>query len=253
MELGLRDRVVLITGGSAGIGQATARAFGAEGARVAITYHRHPEGADKTAAEVTAAGGTCMTAAMDLGAPESIAAAVSAVSAAWDGIDVLVCNAVEWGVPAWGAKLFEEIPVPEWQRMLRTSLEGVFHLVQAALPAMRPRPWGRIILLSSGSAEFGLPGEAAYGAAKAGLHGLNRSLARELGPAGIFVNVVMPGLTTTERNLEYIPQGVRDALAGQSASSRLSCPDDVASAVVFLGSAANGNITGEIVRVTGGM
>ena len=253
MDLGLRGRVVLVTGGSAGIGQATARAFGAEGARVAITYHQHPEGADKTAAEVTAAGGACMTTPMDLGDPSSIAEAVSAVAGAWDGIDVVVANAVEWGVPSWGARPFEDIPVPEWQRMLRTSLEGAFFLIQAALPVMRRRSWGRIILMSSGSAEFGLPGEAAYGAAKAGLHGLNRSLARELGPAGILVNVVMPGLTTTERNLRYIPQQVRDALAGQTASGRLPGPEEVAAAVVFLGSAANTNTTGEVVRVTGGM
>jgi len=253
MDLGLRDRVVLITGGTSGIGRAAARAFGAEGARVAVTYRQHLEAAEKAAAEVTAAGGESLIAPLDLGDEASIRAAVSTVTDQWGGIDVLVSNAVEWDVPAWGAKLFEDAAAVEWQRMLRTSLEGAFHVVQAVLPAMRPRPDGRIILMSSGAVEYGMPGEAAYGAAKAGLHGLNRSLAREVGSSGILVNVVMPGLTTTERNLENVPEGVRTALAAQSASGRLSSPEDVAAVVVFLGSAANGNITGEVIRVTGGM
>ncbi|MBA3585630.1 MAG: SDR family oxidoreductase, partial [Gemmatimonadetes bacterium] len=121
------------------------------------------------------------------------------------------------------------------------------------LPSMRERGWGRIVMLSSGSVEYGMPGGGAYGAAKAALHGLGRSLARELGPGGILVNVVMPGLVVTERNLKPIPEQVRDTVATESPSGRLSVPEDVAAAIVFLASKANGNTTGEILRVAGGM
>ncbi len=92
-----------------------------------------------------------------------------------------------------------------------------------------------------------------YGTAKAGLHGLARSLARELGPAGILVTVVMPGLVATERNLQMIPQQVREAIAGHSCTGRLTDPDEVAAAIVFLASSANGNVTGETLHIAGGM
>lgn len=255
MKLGLEGRVVLVTGASSGIGRATAVGFGEEGAKVALTYHSNLSGAQESAERVGAAGAEAMVVPLDLGDESSIRAAVDAIVERWGGIDVLVNSAVEWGAPAppWDAPLFEELPVEQWQRMLRTSVEGVFHIVQAVLPSMRERGWGRIVMLSSDRAELGMAGGEAYGAAKAALHGLSRSLARGLGPAGILVNVVMPGLTITERNAQVIPEQVREAVAGQSPSGRLSTPENVAAAVVFLASAANGNATGEIFRVTGGM
>lgn len=257
MDTGLSRRSVVVTGASSGIGRATAITFGREGARVAITYHSNKNGAESTATAVEAAGGVALVLPLDLNDADSIRSAIGQVVAEWGGIDVLVNNAVDWDVPQWGIVQFEDIPVEQWQRMLRANTEGVFHVIQAALPSMRGRGNGRIILLSSGAAEFGMPGEAAYGAAKSALHGLARSLARslarELGPTGIHVNVVMPGMTTTERNLAMVPEGVRDTVASQSPSGRLSTPDDVAATIVMLGSAANGNITGQIVRVSGGL
>ena len=255
MDLGLRDNVVLVTGASSGIGRVTAVAFGEEGAKVALTYHSNRAGAEEVAREVTASGGEAMVVQLDLGDEDSIRSAVDAVVERWGGVDVLIANAVEWGAPAppWNPPPFEELPSEQWQRMLRTSVDGVFHTVQAVLPFMRGRSRGRIVMLSSGNAEYGMPGGGAYGAAKAALHGLNRSLARELGASGILVNVVMPGLVLTERNRQVIPEQVRDGVAGESPSGRLSKPEDVASAIVFLGSAANGNTTGEILRVAGGM
>lgn len=255
MDLGLKDRTVLITGGSSGIGRAAAIAFGGEGANVALTYHVNRSGAEETADRVGAVGGEAMAVPFDLAEERTIYAAVGAVAKRWGGIDVLVANAVEWGAPAppWNSPAFEELPARQWQRMLRTSVDGVFHTVQAVLPSMRERSWGRIVMLSSGSVEHGMPGGGAYGAAKAALHGLSRSLARELGPSGILVNVVMPGLVVTERNLEAVPVQIREAVAGESSSGRLSTPEDVAVAIVFLASKANGNTTGEILRVAGGM
>ena len=190
---------------------------------------------------------------MDLGDQDSIRTAVAKTVADWGNVDVLVNNAVEWGDPAPWPPDFTQTAPDQWRRMLRTSLEGVFELVQAVIPEMRGKGLGRIIFLSSGSVEYGMPGEQAYVAAKAGLHGLARSLARELGPSGILVNVVMPGLTLTEKCLQTVPEPIRQAVTGQTPTGRLSSPEDVADAILFLGSAANGNITGDILHVTGGV
>lgn len=253
MQLGLQDRVVLLTGGSSGIGRAAAVAFGAEGARVAITYRRDEPAARKAAAAVEEAGGRPLVLPMDLADPESVRAAVDGVLDAWRSLDVLVNNAVEWPAPPVGPPDFATQPAAEWQRTLRVLLDGTMAVTQAALPALRQSGSGRIVLLSSGTVEFGMPGEEAYAAAKAGLHGFMRSLARGAGRDGVLVNVVMPGLTLTERCERFVPAAVRDGVAAQAPSGRLSTPQDVAAAIVFLASAANGNITGEVVRVSGGL
>jgi NAD(P)-dependent dehydrogenase (short-subunit alcohol dehydrogenase family) len=238
MDLGLRDKIVLVSGASSGIGAATARAYGGEGARVAVTYHRNRAGAEQTAAKVREAGGEAMVVAMDLADAPSIHAAAAQVARRWGGIDVLVGNAFD-------------VDAESWQPMLRTNLEGVFHTVDAVRPLMDGQGWGRILFVSSNLVEVGF-GDAALAAAKAALYGLCRTLARELGPAGVLVNVVMPGLTTTESALTRIPDQLRAQVAAMTPSQHLSTPDDVANALVFLGSPANGNITGQVLRITGG-
>lgn len=249
MDTGLRGRVVLVTGGSSGIGRATAVAFGAEGARVALTYRGDRDGAETTVGQVEAVGGEAVALPLDLAEPATIDAAVRAVVDRWGGIDVLVANAVAWGTrrPGHGVGL-EDVPPAEWQAMLRTNLEGAFATLRATLPAMRGRRWGRIVLMSSGVAEEGLPGSWAYGAAKAGLHGLARSLAWDLGSEGILVNVVGTGFTMTDRNQASLSDEFRERAEAAVPSSRLSTAEDVASLVVFLGSAANANMSGEVVR-----
>lgn len=249
MDTGLRERVVLVTGASSGIGRATAVAFGAEGTRVALTYRADRDGAEATVAQVEAAGGEAIALPLDLADAASIDAAVQAVVDRWGGIDVLVANAVHWGTrpPGHGAGL-EDVPPEYWQSMLRTNLEGAFGTLRAALPAMRGRGWGRIVLMSSGVAEEGLPGSWAYGAAKAGLHGLARSLAWDLGSEGILVNVVAAGYTMTDRNRAFVSDEYRERAAAAVPSGRLSTAEDVAALVLFLGSAANTNISGEVIR-----
>jgi NAD(P)-dependent dehydrogenase (short-subunit alcohol dehydrogenase family) len=250
METGMSGRVVLVTGGSSGIGRAVAIAYGGEGARVALTYRSGEAAARAVAREVEAAGGEALALPLELGRLDSCDAAIAAVRDRWGGIDVLVANAVQW--PDRGAEDaggFEYMRVERWRTTLRTNLEGTFATVRAALPAMRDRETaGRIVLVSSGLAEEGMPGGGDYGAAKAGLHGLARSLAWELGREGILVNVVDTGFTLTERNLEHFGDEMRERVAGAVPSRRLSTPEEVARLVVFLGSAANGNISGEIVR-----
>jgi NAD(P)-dependent dehydrogenase (short-subunit alcohol dehydrogenase family) len=250
MDTAMTGRVVLVTGGSSGIGRAIAKAYGSEGARVALTYRSGEAAARTTGREVEAAGGEALVLPLELGRIDSCEEMVAAIREAWGGIDVLVANAVQWPdrAPEDGAG-FEHMRVGRWQTTLRTNLEGTFATVRAALPAMREREGGgRIVLVSSGLAEEGMPGGGDYGAAKAGLHGLARSLAWELGREGILVNVVDTGFTLTERNLERIADEMRERVAGAVPSGRLSTPEEVARLVVFLGSAANGNISGEIVR-----
>lgn len=246
MDTGLNGRVVLVTGGSSGIGRAIAKAYGAEGARVALTYYSGKEAADAAAAEI----GEAIALPLQLERAGSGEEVVAHVTERWGGIDVLVANAVQWPDRApEDAGGFDQMRVERWQTTLRTNLEGTFATVRAALPAMRDRaPGGRIVLISSGLAEEGMPGGGDYGAAKAGLHGLARSLAWELGREDILVNVVDTGFTLTERNLEHFGDEMRERVAGAVPSRRLSTPEEVARLVVFLGSAANGNISGEIVR-----
>lgn len=245
----LQDRVVLVTGSSSGIGRATAVAFGQEQARVAITYHSNRNGAEETADRVREASGDAFVVQYDMTDGESIDAAVQAVVDHWETITVLVNNAVPSGLHP---TPFEDIQLAEWQRLVQGIQDGVFHTVQAALPAMRTDDWGRIINISSSSAEIGSRNMAPYATAKAGVHGLTRVMATELGEEEILSNVVMPGMVLTEKNLEQVPQSDRETIAEQTPSKCITTPEDVADLVVFLGSTANGNINGAVIPVTGG-
>jgi NAD(P)-dependent dehydrogenase (short-subunit alcohol dehydrogenase family) len=249
MDTGLKGRVVLVTGASKGIGAAAARAFGGEQARVAITYHGDHEGARQVALSVEAAGGEAMVVPFRLEDPSTAAAAVQAITERWGGVDVLVANAVDWGgdAPPGPGVRFEDVPLERWQRMISANLIGTVAVVRSALPSMRRNRWGRIVLVSSSVAEEGLPGPGPYGTAKSGLYGLSRGLAWQGGPDGILVNVVAPGFTLTESR-PPIPDAVINALAAGTPTRRLSDPGDVARLIVFLGSNANRNLTGELIR-----
>ncbi|MDF3299910.1 SDR family NAD(P)-dependent oxidoreductase [Streptomyces tropicalis] len=256
MRTELQDKVVLVTGATSGIGRATAVACAEEGARVAITYHTREDAAHETARLVTEAGGTPLVVRYDLADERSVRDAVSRVAEEWGGIDVLVANAVVWSeaIPRPGRPVprFEDVPAKQWQEVLHTSVEAVFHTVQAVLPHMRGREWGRVVLIGAGLADTGKPGAGAYGAGKSALFGLMRSLAWELGPEGILVNMAVPGQTATETVRANVPPGFLEEKGRTLPSGRMSEPRDVARAVVFLGSAANGNINGETLRITGG-
>jgi 3-oxoacyl-[acyl-carrier protein] reductase len=251
MELGLKDQTVLVTGSSSGIGRATAIAFGAEGAKVAVTYHQNRDGAEDTASKVRAAGGQSLVMRYNLQDHDSIRATVNRIAQKWGALQVLVNNASPMVQLEPPETLFEEVPLQNWEAMLRGTLEGYTLTIQCALPLMRRGSWGRIINISSDGAG-GYPGLGPYATAKAGLHGLTRTLAMELGPAGILSNIVMPGPIMTERNLRNIPAEQREQIRQHSPTRQLITPEDVAMAIVFLGSKVNRQITGETVRVTGG-
>jgi NAD(P)-dependent dehydrogenase (short-subunit alcohol dehydrogenase family) len=250
MDLGLKDQTVLVTGSSSGIGRTTAIAFGAEGARVAITYHKNQRGAEETASAVKNAGGKALIVQYDLADADSIRSSIATLQEEWDTLHVLVNNAVQKIPPPTG-QLFEDVPLENWEAMLRSTLEGITLTVQCALPLMRKSGWGRIVNISSDATD-GWPGLGPYATAKAGLHGLTRTLAVELGVANILSNVVMPGFILTEQNQQRVPLEQREQIRQHTPTRQLITPDDVAALIVFLGSQINRQITGETIRVTGG-
>ena len=247
MDLGLRDRVLLVTGGTRGIGLASALAFAGEGARVALTYHSDDRAAAEVVGQIERDGGAALAVRMALEEPGSAQEAVASIAEAFGGVDVLVANAVQWPTERPAEGRFENLTPDYWQRMLAANLGGTVASVAAVLPSMRDRGWGRIVLVSSSVADEGVPGPSPYGVAKSAYRGIARQLAWDAGRDDILVNVVGTGFTVTERNLERFPDSVRERVAAHTPSRRLSVPSDVARLILFLGSAANSNITGETV------
>jgi 3-oxoacyl-[acyl-carrier protein] reductase len=253
MDLGISGKTALVTGSSRGIGKAAALQLAREGVRVVITYREQQEKAEAVAQEIRANSGEAMVVALDLQSSASIRQAVEQVNKNWGTIDILINNAVQWGKRApWDALLFENEPEEEWREEIRTNLEGSFAVLQAVVPGMRSQGWGRIVNVSSGIAVDGLPGKSAYGAAKAALHGLTRTLHKELGPHGILINVVMPGMTITERSVR-LPETVLQKFAQSSPIGRLLPSEEVVPVMLFLCSALNTAVTGEMVRASGGI
>lgn len=251
MDLQLKDATVFVTGSSAGIGQATAIAYGTEGARVAVTYHKDRQGAEDTASKIRGAGGQTLIVHYDLADPDSIHSSIEQIQKEWGTLNVLVNNAAPMDVAGPTGQLFEDVPLKNWESMLRNTLEGITLTIQCALPVIRKSGWGRIVNVSSDATD-GWPGLGPYATAKAGLHGLTRTLAVELGPANILSNVVMPGAVMTERTQQRISNEQREQIKQHMPTRQLITPEDVAAVILFLGSSVNKQIIGEIIRVTGG-
>lgn len=250
MELGVDGRTVIVTGASGGLGRHIARGFAAEGADVVLTYHQSRSEAEQVAKEI---GERALVVRYELADADSARALVEA-ALGWTGrIDVLVNNAVDWGSAAPSPdRPFEAVPDADWLRVLRANTEGALRLSRAVAPAMRERRWGRLVHISSSIATDGMAGAEYYAAAKAALHGFSRSIAFGLGRDGdILSNVVMPGLTRTETNTA-ITDAVSDQFSALAPIGRLLDAPEVAGPVVYLGSAANTGITGQVIPVTGG-
>jgi NAD(P)-dependent dehydrogenase (short-subunit alcohol dehydrogenase family) len=252
MDMGLKGRTVLVTGSSSGIGAAIARAYAAEGARVALTYRAGREAGERLARELGADQDLAMAVRYSLAEPDTVESAVAEVTERWGGLDVLVPNAVRWAPRRAPGEHFEDVARADWLAYLDDNLAPTLRTVQLAVAGMRARSWGRIVLVSSHVARDGQAGQEFYGAVKSALHGCARSLAWDAGPDGVLVNVLCPGLTTTERVLGGLPEPIRERERALTPTGRLSGPEDIAAAALFLGSAANGNTTGQILTVAGG-
>ena len=236
-------RCVLISGGDRGIGAAAARAFYAAGYRVAGLYHTNAEAAAALEKELPG----CVAVQCDVASRASCEVAFHAAEQALGRVDVLVCNA---GIAQ--QKLFTDITPDEWQHMLDVNLSGAFHLCQLALPGMIRRKAGRILTVSSMWGQTGGSCEVHYSAAKAGLIGLTKALAKEEGPSGITVNCVAPGVIDTDMMAAFTAED-KAALAEETPVGRLGSADEVAKLLVFLAGEDAGYITGQVFGVNGGL
>lgn len=247
MDLGLDGRVVLVTGASGAIGSAIARTFSEEGARVAAGWYQGEERARALADEITRAGGEAMTVRVDQRDEASIREAVDQVRRELGEVAVLVANAVSWPASR------EET----WQTLtdgFTANVTGTLTTIDAVLPGMREAGWGRLVLISSDVVDQPIPVAAVYPAAKGALETAAKVLAVREARHGILTNVVRPGFTLTDRalNTPWLGQEAVDSEAAQTPTGRICTPQDVASAVAYLGSAANGHVNGEVVSVAGG-
>ncbi|QXC61465.1 3-oxoacyl-ACP reductase FabG [Aquihabitans sp. G128] len=240
-------RVALVTGASGGIGAATAAALAAGGCAVAVGYRSGQEAAEVVVAEITAAGGTAFAVAIDVTDPGSVDGAFALVEAELGAVAVLVNNA---GATADG--LFLRMGADQWRTVLATNLDGAFHVTRRATPKMVRARWGRIVNVSSVVGLLGSAGQANYSAAKAGLVGLTRSLARELGSRGITANVVAPGPIATGM-LAATGDARTDELAALVPVGRIGQPAEVAAAIAYLCSDAAAYVTGAVLPVDGGL
>lgn len=250
MDLGLRDRVVLITGAGGGVGPTLARAFATEGAAVALQHRGGHSGgrAAETAEGIKADGGRAITVEADLGTETAVDAMVAEVAANLGSVGVLVT-----ATSAYRVERFAEIENESWSEVIEDLLGATYRSCRAVVPGMQAAGWGRIVNFAARSGLVGTARSAHYAAAKAGIVGLTASLAKELGPAGILVNAVAPTqILTVKDGVPSIPDDRATEMAKTIPARRLATPDDVAPLVLFLGSDANRYVSGETVSITGG-
>jgi 3-oxoacyl-[acyl-carrier protein] reductase len=242
----LKDQIALVTGGSRGIGRAIALALATEGAKIAVNYANSSTAADEVVAEITAAGGDAIAVQADVSDGDQVDNLVKNITEKWGKIDILVNNA---GITR--DTLLLRMKPEDWQAVINLNLTGVFLCTRAVSKMMLKQRSGRIINIASVAGQMGNPGQANYSAAKAGVIGLTKTLAKEFASRGVLVNAVAPGfiatdmtkdLKNTEDILKFIPLG------------RYGEAEEVAGMVKFLAADPAANyITGQVFNVDGGM
>jgi 3-oxoacyl-[acyl-carrier protein] reductase len=239
-------KTVIITGASRGIGRAAAELFAAEGYNTVINYLRSQAEAEALCAKLAEKGCDAFAVRADVAQRAQVDAMVSAVAGRFGGVDVLVNNA---GIAE--QKLFGDITQEEWGRMLAVNLTGVFNCCQAVLPLMLHNHRGSIVNVSSMWGVAGASCEVHYSAAKAGVIGLTKALAKELGPSNIRVNCVAPGVIETDMNAQLCGAD-REELIAQTPLSRIGSPAEAAQAIYFLASEKASYFTGQVLGANGG-
>jgi len=240
----LQGKVALVTGAAGGIGAATARRFGREGALVVVNDAK-PDGLEAVASDVRAAGSQALAVAGDVTKKADCELMVGAAVREFGRLDILINNA---GInrDAMAAKMTEE----QWDAVLAVNLKGTFLCAQAALPGMRERGWGRVVNTSSLGA-LGNIGQANYAASKAGVIGLTKTLALEYAKYGVTVNAVAPGPVMTAM-LAGVPDAIKEKIIAMVPVGRIASPDEIASVHVFLASDEAAFITGQVIFADGG-
>ena len=242
-----KSRVALVSGGSRGIGRAIAELLAAEGHKVAVNYVANAAAAAETVGAIEAAGGSAIPVQGDVGDEDAVTTLIAAVNEELGPIEILVNNA---GITR--DDLLMRMKPDAWDDVVRTNLKSVYLCSRAVMRGMLRARWGRIISLSSVAGVSGNAGQANYSAAKAGIIGFTKSLAKEVGSRGITVNAVAPGFIATDMT-EALGEDVAGAVVQQIAVGRLGLPQEVAAAVGYLASDAASYVTGQTIVVDGGL
>lgn len=242
----LQDKIALVTGGSRGIGRAIALDLAAEGADIAFTFRQNEAKAQEVVGAILGMGRRVLAIQADVTDFARAQQVVDQVITAWSQLDILVNNAgIHQNEPIW---VMDE---GQWDRVLDTNLKGTFNYIRAVAPLFRQQRTGKIVTIAS---IHGLRGREAgpnYSAAKAGVIGLSKSVARDLGPYGVNVNVVAPGIIETDM-VRALPSDIKDGFVAQIVLGKIGQPEDVAYMVTYLCSDKARHITGEVIKVDGG-
>ncbi|SHM09271.1 3-oxoacyl-[acyl-carrier-protein] reductase [Caldanaerovirga acetigignens] len=244
----LSGKVCLVTGGSRGIGRSISIKLARLGAKVVINYKSNEELAKKVVSEIESLNGEALAFMADVADYEEASRMVEEIYEKFGRIDILVNNA---GITRDG--LILRMSEKDWDDVINTNLKGMFNTTKNAVKYMVKQRWGRIINISSVVGLYGNPGQANYAAAKAGVIGFTKSLAKELGNRGITVNAIAPGFIRTDMTAEIIEKNQETSIIEKIPLRRLGEPDDVANLVVFLASEESNYITGQIIAIDGGL
>jgi 3-oxoacyl-[acyl-carrier protein] reductase len=243
----LTGRVALVTGGGRGIGRAISVALARAGAFVVVNYRGNEAAANEALAEIERAGGKAATMAFDVADAAAVDEAVSTIVERHGSLDILVNNA---GLAI--DQLLLRVKPEEIERTFSTNVSGAIYCAKAAIRPMMRKKHGRIVQLSSVVAQSGNAGQVVYGASKAALIGMTKTLAREYASRGITVNTIAPGFIETDMTAD-LPQAARDGILTQTPAGRIGRPEEVAAAVLFLASDEASYVTGQTLGVNGGM